>query len=464
MIASKMIVAATACLFVAAGFAGCFGVKDETDEDPGVPTPPAEAGRHLDVDVTAIRCPEGYDNARADNICLAYNGQIPGPTWVFQAGESVTITLHHRVADTLEALGEDAQGGAYLAKARYSLHRHGISQDACSDGVAQPAGTSVCDSTVGPGENVTYTFGTLFPGFWHYHDHSHTFTASSAQGPILGREAVERGLWGSLIVLPTGEATDRVFDLHLTDAGANGGLGLEALAQPGERFDINVVGLGSYHRFYDVRFEDPDGAIVGEVMVGPGVSRGITVHDARPGTYTWTAGGKTVFVPTGHVAPLPWTPDSFAGTITVAEGEPDDEASPAPGRGPSHDLADALPTSPADADHVFVIPFNYEASTALVRGGQTMGLPLLEANVGDVLEFRVESSDWYPHVFHLHGHSWVDPDTGEFIDAVPLVPGHKTSHNFTVVAGLEAGHAGDWLYHCHVNFDKAMWGVLRVHP
>lgn len=45
--------------------------------------------RHLDVNVTAIPCPEGYHNRQEDNICLACNGRIPGPAWVFHAGERV---------------------------------------------------------------------------------------------------------------------------------------------------------------------------------------------------------------------------------------------------------------------------------------------------------------------------------------------------------------------------------------
>lgn len=449
-------------LIVAIGLAGCLGGGDDANGEPGAPDsqgPTEGAERRLDVELGAIRCPPGYDNRQADDICLAYNGQIPGPTWVFEAGERVNIILHHRVAETLDALGPDAEGAEHLAMARYSLHRHGVSLDACSDGVAQPVGTEVCDSTVGPGESITYTFDAVFPGFWHYHDHSTTFSVGAERGPGLGGEAVERGLWGSFLVLPPGETTERVFDLHLTDAGANGGLGLDGQARAGERFDLNVVGLGYLHRFYRVRLDDPDGDTVGEVLVGPGVSRGITVSDARRGNYTWTAEGLATSSP--HEV-LPSTPRTLTGRITVTEGGPADPAA-------SSGLAgnERAPVAPAVPDRVFVIPFNHLDATARAKASGSMGLPLLEAKVGEVLEFRVVNADPVPHVFHLHGHPWVDPDTGAVIDAVPLVPGQQESHTFTVVAGLEAGHAGDWFYHCHIGYDAAnaaMWGVLRVHP
>lgn len=444
--------------FVVVGLAGCLAGGDDAEgEQAPLEQDPQEADRHLDVEIVAMQCPAGYDNGQADDICLAYNGQIPGPTWVFEAGERVNISLHNRVAETLQALDREGQDLPDVADARYSLHRHGLSLDACSDGVAQPVGTSVCDSTVGPGGSITYTFDTLFPGFWHYHDHSHTFSVSPEHGPILGGEGVERGLWGSFLVLPPGDTTDHVFDLHLMDAGANGGLGLDGAAKAGQRFDLNVVGLGYLHRFYDVRLEDPDGGTVGEAMVGPGVSRGITAVAARPGTYKWTAEGITTASPYGVI---PSTPETFTGTITVSEGG--DAA--ASGRAPVEARGGLAPVVP---DRTFVIPFNHLDAMARAEASGSMGLPLLEANVGEVLEFRILNTDAVPHVFHLHGHPWVDPETGAVIDAVPLVPGRSDTHTFTVVAGLEAGHAGDWFYHCHIGYDAAnaaMWGVLRVHP
>lgn len=258
---------------------------------------PAETSddvREITVDVAAVPCPEGYDNEADDDVCLAYDGIIPGPTWVFEAGQRVELTLRHDVTDTVDATGADAELADTLAEARYTLHRHGVSTAACEDGVARPQGTQICDSTVGPpgsqapAGTVTYEFEAGFPGGWHYHDHALGLDAGVTTGPVLGAEAEHRGLFGTFLVLEDGaEEPARVFDLHLLDAGPNGGLGLDAQAPAGERFDLLLAGLGDQR--WNVELEAPDGDLVGEHELGPGLSRPITVHDAEPGTYEWTA-------------------------------------------------------------------------------------------------------------------------------------------------------------------------------
>lgn len=91
--------------------------------------------------------------------------------------------------------------------------------------------------------------------------------------------------------------------------------------------------------------------------------------------------------------------------------------------------------------------------------------PLLEAYEGERMRFLVHTAAHdQMHTFHLHGHPWKNPDTGNFIDAVRLDAGE--THRFNQTAGLGEGHAGDWFYHCHVNthFASGMWGLLRVYP
>ncbi len=91
--------------------------------------------------------------------------------------------------------------------------------------------------------------------------------------------------------------------------------------------------------------------------------------------------------------------------------------------------------------------------------------PMLEAYEGEQMHFLITvPANAEMHTFHLHGHPWEDPDTGEFIDAVRLDPGEY--HRFEQTAGLGQGHAGDWFYHCHVgsHFGAGMWGLLRVYP
>lgn len=254
--------------------------------------------REITVDIEAVTCPPGYDNEAEDEVCLAYDGQIPGPSFVFEQNQRVELTLRHRVNQTITALDPAPGVAKELRNARYTLHRHGVNLDACEDGVARPRGTEICDSTVGPeganGPNgsITYTFETSFPGFWHYHDHALELDAGSETPNLAGPMAEHRGLFGSFLVLEPGEETDHVFDLHLLDTGPNGGLGLNGTVEAGERFDLIATGLGDLP--WTVSLQGPEGTQLGSYEIGPGVARGFTIEDAQPGTYTWTA--QTLFL------------------------------------------------------------------------------------------------------------------------------------------------------------------------
>lgn len=481
--AATMILALGALAALVA-MAGCLGAESTADPaaDPAEATgskvgaADGDVDRRIVVDIEAVQCPEGYDNEQDDDICLAYNGQIPGPTWVFEKDQRVQIELRHRVAESLAALDADVNEtvAERLAQGRYSMHRHGLSLDPCSDGVAKIEGTEICDSTVGPGETVTYTFNTSFPGTWHYHDHGLAFNGETIHDGFLGPEAEARGLWGSFKVLEEGETTENVFDLHVLDNGINGGMGLNETVAEGERFDLLVSGLGMRPALETVWLTGPDGETVDEAVVGPGISRGLTVEDAEPGTYTWHA---ERFVTRD---PEPWA--TYQGTIEVDGSgstgpstdsdahahEHDHEQSPVPPAFRSvEDDTRVRPPDWEQADRRFVIDFVYNTadkrSTANEKtGGPPGGLPLLEAYAGETLAFEVITGEPFPHVFHLHGHPWEHPETGEMIDAEPLPMGD--SHSFTVTAGLGEGHTGDWFYHCHIGVDVGpMWSVLRVY-
>lgn len=290
-IALATLVAVPTAILVAGTGTAPFGLATEDAADEGV-------DREITVDITAIPCPEDYDNTFDDDVCLGYDGQIPGPTWVFEQGDRVNLTVTHDVArsvgdlDVPEALAFD------LATSRYTLHRHGVNVAPCEDGVAQPRGTEICDSTLGPegapgpDGSITYTFETSFPGSWHYHDHALGLDAGGERDNLAGPMAEHRGLWGTFLVLEPGESTDHVFDLHLLDTGPNGGMGLNETIDAGERFDLIVAGLDDYP--WSVSLTDPDGQEIAEYEIGPGVSRHFTVEDADPGTYTWEA--STLFL------------------------------------------------------------------------------------------------------------------------------------------------------------------------
>lgn len=253
--------------------------------------------RIIAVEVVAMACPAGYDSGQADDVCLGYDGRIPGPTWVFQQGESVRIDVTNHVAATVGAVTSDPAVIAAVSAANVSLHRHGIVVPNGEDGVSRPPGTQIADSSIGPGMTRSYSFVTAFPGAWHYHDHTMFHPGQMLHGP-------ERGLFGTFVTLPSGVATTNGLDVHVLDLGVAVAPETAGPVPAGERLDLVFTGLGNY--MWDVRLSDPSGTTLGSHAIGPGVSRGITLDAPAAGTYTWRA--TSIFVPGSP----------FTGTVVVA--------------------------------------------------------------------------------------------------------------------------------------------------
>lgn len=234
---------------------------------------------NLTWDVVAINCPAGYNNGHAaDDVCLAYNGQIPGPVVMVERDQSTNVTIRNRIAETLANVTAPQAVKDELAAASISWHRHGVSTPAGEDGTDAPPGTNIIPSVVPPGGEFTYHSFHNFPGAWHYHDH--VMWGGGAHGP-------ERGLFGSILVVESGAQPDHVFDLHLLDAGPNAGLGLNANVEAGEAFVLMAVGLGD--RWWDVELTDPAGTVIHETTIGPGTSEAMWVGESVAGAYTWRA-------------------------------------------------------------------------------------------------------------------------------------------------------------------------------
>ena len=70
--------------------------------------------------------------------------------------------------------------------------------------------------------------------------------------------------------------------------------------------------------------------------------------------------------------------------------------------------------------------------------------PTLTAKVGDTVAWHVFGMDDDFHVFHTHGHRWLDPDGGQLIDSQVLGPGDIISAQWV------EDNPGRWFYHCHV--------------
>lgn len=253
------------------------------------PGPPAT--RAFTLEAVALMCP--VPTATPDGVCLAYNGEIPGPTLDVNLGDTVVLTLINRIPQTVANLSVPQAVKDHLAQASVSFHVHGTALGSDVDGIAAHVGTDFIPSYAPPGGAFTYTFRAAFRGTWHFHDH--VLGADGSEGTL-------RGLYGALVVRSGGEArADHVLDLHLLGNGANAGQGLDATVAAGESFELAVAVLGS--DVWAVTLNDPDGGLVGALRQGPGESERLRVDAALPGTYTWSA---------------TWGPETFEGTVVVS--------------------------------------------------------------------------------------------------------------------------------------------------
>lgn len=240
----------------------------------GAPPGPPQT-REYAWDVTAVPCAAG------DGVCLAYDGQIPGPMLDVNLGDTVRITLVNRIAETVANATEDEALRARLSAAPVSFHVHGTSISAAMDGVAAHPGTQLVESVAAPGGSFTYEFRAAFAGAWHYHDH------------VLGADGSEgtaRGLFGGLIVRSGAEPRpDVVLDLRVHDDGVNAGFGVQqdAVVRAGDDVDLLVAGLGN--RIWTVTIEAPDGATVARLTMAPGLSERVVLRDVAAGAYVWRA-------------------------------------------------------------------------------------------------------------------------------------------------------------------------------
>nr|WP_157577244.1 multicopper oxidase domain-containing protein [Saccharomonospora iraqiensis] len=117
-------------------------------------------------------------------------------------------------------------------------------------------------------------------------------------------------------------------------------------------------------------------------------------------------------------------------------------------------------------DRQFTVVFN----DMTINNRVAPDVPVLEANLGERVEFIAIGHGNNFHTFHLHAHRWADNRTGylegpndpsRVIDNRDLNPGD--SIGFQVLAGDGVG-PGAWMYHCHVQFhsDGGMAGVFLV--
>lgn len=237
--------------------------------------PPAT--REVDLTVTALRC--------GGDVCLAYNGQIPGPLIDVNAGDRLVVRLRNQIASTIAAATDNATLLASLSAASVSWHVHGTALSAAEDGVASHPGTKLVESVAPPGGSFTYHTRLPFNGSWHYHDH------------VLGAdggEGVHRGLYGGLVVRSGAELrADAVFDVHLLDDTSATRRNLSAQVARGSSFELLLVGLENLV-WSNVQLRHNGTTVLDSLSLGPGMSERMRVDQALDGVYTVRGFGQNV--------------------------------------------------------------------------------------------------------------------------------------------------------------------------
>ena len=113
----------------------------------------------------------------------AINGSVPGPTLVWQEGETITLNVTNKLTEST------------------SIHWHGIILPYQMDGVP-----GVSFKGIAPGETFTYTFTVKQFGTYWYHSHS-------------GFQEMT-GMYGAIVILPAATddiIADRDYVVHLAD-------------------------------------------------------------------------------------------------------------------------------------------------------------------------------------------------------------------------------------------------------
>lgn len=257
-------VVALALLVVASAAAAVVAPASLDALESGAGVARAPVTHELSWDVVAVPC-----GAVTDGTCLAYAGQVPGPTLDVRLGDVVRLTVVNRIAETL---WPGANAG--LANASVSFHVHGTSLSAAKDGMPSHEGTGFVNGSVPPGGAFTYELRAAFVGAWHYHDH------------VLGMDGAEgtlRGLFGALVVREPADAGAPVVDIRAHDNGVNAGFPVAANAAfaPGDVVDVIVAGLGN--RVWTVEVE-------GTVLTtAPGLSERVRVTVGPDGALPWRA-------------------------------------------------------------------------------------------------------------------------------------------------------------------------------
>jgi FtsP/CotA-like multicopper oxidase with cupredoxin domain len=382
-----------------------------------------------------------------------FNGQVPGPELRVHQGDLVQVTLVNK-----------------LPTEGVTVHWHGLDVPNAEDGVS-----GVTQDAVQPGQTHIYRFRAEQVGSFWYHSHQASF------------EAVGRGLFGPLVVLPRNSRQDGL-DLPVMAHGWTTPSGERVAFGTSDTLERKAVRPGTPVRLRLVNTSD-------------NTTWGAADKDPRTFTLAGTPFTVAAIDGTDLNDPTPLSnvrlPMAIGGRYDLTFTMPDhpvrltDLGNPAAGLLLSPDGAGQAPAIPADAPDFDPASYGASAPTPFNAAGRfdrrfTLILddgpgfydgsfyfaptidnllfpntPMLMVREGDLVKTTFVNRGHNDHPMHLHGHhALVLSKNGRLVtgspwwtDTLEILPGE------TFEIAFRADNPGIWMDHCH-NLAHATQGMI----
>lgn len=362
-----------------------------------------------------------------------YNGQIPGPELRMRQGQLVEIKL----------INKDIAEGV-------TLHWHGLDVPNAEDGVA-----GATQNAVMPGETYTYRFVAEQAGSFWYHSHQDS------------KEAVEKGLFGSLVVEPEGglppETKDIMVMTHIWEdrgvaIGDNDGIQHIAI-KPGTPVRLRLTNTDDWvrqsYKLLGTKFQVA--AIDGTDLHEPGDLENISLDLITGGRYDVTfimpETPVTLSIDQGGKLGIVMSPDGNGDlpehVPNMPVFDPTHYGTPAPTPFDANSHFDREFTMVLDNQLGFYngkLTFNYT-----INGKVFPDTPMFMVSEGELVKTTIVNRGAVEHPMHLHGHHMLvlsrngEAVTGSpwWTDTLDVAPGEVYEVAFM------ADNPGLWMDHCH---------------
>ena len=372
--------------------------------------------------------------AQHQEVALESGGTLEAWTYGELAGPAVTAT----VGDVLDVRLDnvDIANGV-------TAHWHGYPVPWAADGVA-----GVTQDSVAPGEHFRTAFALDRPGTYWYHTHQ------------LGSEGVVRGLYGTLVVLPEGEAVadlDVVLPLHTFGRtvvlGSDSGI-QHTRALEGWTVRARLVNTDQQPQAFTVsgapfRVVAIDGNDV-ETHALDGVGLRIPAGGRYDVTFTMPAGSVVVRAEASRTAAVvfaasPVDPAPDVPVIRTFEPRTEVRKATAPDDVAAALIAQAEASARFDVDETYVLDrlprllHGVPQYAHTVNGAVYPHIPSTIVDEGDAVRLTVVNRSFETHPMHPHGHTVRVLSVDGVAPTAPMVARHVRCRARTGVGGRVRG-------------------------